>query len=257
MFSQEPRCLMSHNQLSEVVCQLHFPDILVISSELPARFQEAIREEFPQFSARKENRPPNLVGGPGNFRLEQTQPTQAYSFTSADNSWRVTLSCNYISLTCHRYTSWEEFARRLDKPLAALIQIYKPAYFVRVGLRYLNFISRFDLGLEGTPFSQLIQPCYLGPLGEEDVAEASINRCTVDVVLSLRGGCKAKIHAGPGLVKKDGVSDKEHKFIFDQDLYMQGNIPVNLSAGALQTLHSQAFPIFRGAITNTLYNALI
>ena len=31
---------------------------------------------------------------------------------------------------------------------------------------------------------------------------------------------------------------------------------VNLSAGALQTLHAQAFSIFRGAITDTLHDAM-
>jgi putative pyruvate formate lyase activating enzyme len=37
---------------------------------------------------------------------------------------------------------------------------------------------------------------------------------------------------------------------------MPGNLPVNLSAGALQTLHAQAYSIFRGAITDTLHDAM-
>ena len=37
---------------------------------------------------------------------------------------------------------------------------------------------------------------------------------------------------------------------------MTGNIPVNYSASALETLHSHAYPIFRGAITNTLHEAM-
>ena len=37
---------------------------------------------------------------------------------------------------------------------------------------------------------------------------------------------------------------------------MPGQIPVNLSAGALQTLHAQAWSIFRGAITDQLHNAM-
>jgi uncharacterized protein (TIGR04255 family) len=74
--------------------------------------------------------------------------------------------------------------------------------------------------------------------------------------MAIRGGCRAKIHAGPGMVKRAGQQDKEVKFIFDQDLYMPGQVPVNLSAGALQTLHSQAWSIFRGAITDKLHEAL-
>ena len=57
------------------------------------------------------------------------------------------------------------------------------------------------------------------------------------------------------MVKRNGQEDKEVKFIFDQDLYMPGQVPINLSAGALQTLHSQAFAIFRGAIRDMLHEA--
>ena len=74
--------------------------------------------------------------------------------------------------------------------------------------------------------------------------------------MAIRGGCKAKIHAGPGLVKRNGQQDPEVKFIFDQDLFLPGKLPVNLSAGALQTLHSQAYAIFRGAITDDLHEAM-
>ena len=256
MFSHEDRCLYREHQLADVVCQLRFPEILTISAEPPAQFQEAIREDFPLFTQRKDMPAPKLTGVPGNMTLENQKPTVNYVFASADNVWRVNLTGKFISLSCNRYPGWEEFARRLDKPLAAFIQLYKPAFFERVGLRYLNFISRYALGLEGVPFRELIQPCYLGLLAEEDVAESGVQRSTVDTDVALRGGCRAKIHAGPGMVQRGGQRDSELKFIFDQDLYMTGQLPVKLSAGALQTLHAQAFPIFRGAITKRLHEAL-
>ena len=110
--------------------------------------------------------------------------------------------------------------------------------------------------MEALPFSQLIDPCYLGPLGQEDVDPAAVTRCSMDFEMNLHGGCKGKIHAGPGMVKRNNVPDPEVKFVFDMDLYMAGNVPVNYSAGALQTLHSQAYPIFRGAVTETLQDAM-
>ena len=58
------------------------------------------------------------------------------------------------------------------------------------------------------------------------------------------------------MVKRGNQQDNEVKFVLDLDLYMPGNVPVNYSAGALQTLHSQAWPIFRGAITEKLHDAL-
>lgn len=256
MFSNAERCLYRANQLAEVICQLRFPEILVISANPPVAFQEAIRDEYPQYHVQKETPAPKISGAPGNFHLENQATTVNYQFMSADGVWRVNLTGTFISLSCSRYTSWEEFAKRLDKPLAAFIKTYKPVYFQRVGLRYLNFFSRKRLDLEGIPFSELFQPCYLGPIAEEDVDEKSTRRCSVDAELALPGGCKVKLHAGPGLVKRDNQQDPEVKFILDQDLFMAGNIPVNVSAGALQTLHSHAYPLFRGAITDTLHRAM-
>ena len=256
MFSKEERCVYRSNQLGEVICQLRFPEILTIGANSPVDFQEAIRDEYPQYSVRKESAAPKITGTPGNLTLENQPQTLNYQFVSADGLWRVNLTSKFISLACARYTCWEDFARKLDKPLAAFIKVYRPAYFERVGLRYMNFISRKALGLENTPFRELIQPCYLGLLAEEEVAEAACTRSTVDAEIALRGGCRAKIHAGPGMIKKNGQQDNEVKFIFDQDLYMPGKVAVNLSAGALQTLHSQAYAIFRGAITDTLHDAM-
>jgi uncharacterized protein (TIGR04255 family) len=256
MFSTKDRCHYRSNQIAEVICQLRFPEILSIGTTAPAAFQDAIRDEFPQFIRRQDLPAPKITGMPGHLSLENQPGVINYQFSSADGAWRVNLTSRFISLTCNRYSSWEDFAKKLDKPLAAFIQIYKPAYFERIGLRYLNFISRYELGLEDVPFSQLIAPCYLGPLMEEDVQEANSTRCNIDAELNIRGGCRLKVHAGPGFVKKNGKSDQEVKFIFDQDLFMPGQVPVNLSAGALQTLHAQAWSIFRGAITDRLHNAM-
>lgn len=256
MFSQEERCIYKNNQLGEVICQLRFPEILTIGANAPVDYQEAIRDTFPQYAVRREPPAPKLGGAPGNLTLENQEPITNYQFASADGVWRVNLTSKFISLSCSRYTRWEDFAGMLDKPLAAFIKIYRPAYFERVGLRYLNFFSRKALGLDGTPFKELFSPAYLGILAEEDVAERAASRSGVDAQLAIRGGCTLKLHAGPGLIRKNGQPDAEVKFIFDQDLFLPGKIPVNLSAGALQTLHAQAFSVFRGAITPLLHRAL-
>lgn len=256
MFSTQPRCHYEKNQLGEVICQLRFPEILTIEANDPAQFQEAIRHAFPAYSCRKETPAPKLTGAPGNMHLEQQKPTKNYQFVSADGIWRVNLTSSFISLSCSRYSSWEEFAKMLDLPMAAFIQVYRPAYFERVGLRYLNFISRQALGLEQTPFRELVQPQYLGVLADEQIVETATTRATVDAEFAIRGGCRAKIHAGPGLVKRNGVEDRQVHFIFDEDLYMPGKVAVNLLAGALETLHAQAYSIFRDAITETLHDAM-
>ena len=256
MFSADPRCRYGKNQLTDVICQLRFPEILSINASPPVQFQEAVRQAFPRYHLRQDIPAPKITGAPGHFALENQPKTINYQFTSADSFCRINLTSKFISVSCANYHSWEEFAEVMDGVLAAFIQIYRPAYFERIGLRYLNVFSRQALGLEGTAFSELIAPCYLGPMGELDVNEQATARCTMDLEMAIRGGCRLKLHAGPGRIKRAGQDDPEVKFIFDQDLFMPGQVPVHLSAGALQTLHSQAYPIFRGAITDTLHDAM-
>lgn len=256
MFSKEAHCQYNNNQLADVICQLRFPQILSINANLPVAFQEAIREYYPKFSTSLENAAPKISGTPGNLQLENQPSTKNYQFTSLDGTWRVNLTSTFVSLACNKYTAWEEFAHMLDIPLAAFIKIYKPACFERIGLRYLNFISRQALNIQDVPFAQLFNSPYLGLLSDPEITETDAHRNGVDADIALPGGCKVKLHAGPGLVTQNGQQQKEVKFVFDQDLYMTGNIPVNYSAGALQTLHSHAFRIFRGAITDTLHEAM-
>ena len=256
MFSHEVRYVYRSNQLAEVICQLRFPEILKIAAQVPADFQDAIRDEYPRYSSHKENPLPRFQGTPGNMQLQKQEPVTNYQFASADGVWRVNLTSKFISLACSKYTRWEDFAARLDKPLVAFIRTYHPAYFERVGLRYMNFFSRKDLGLEGTPYRDMIASRYLGPIADPDVNEMNFSRCSLDFDTAVGHGCRAKIHAGPGLTRKNGQQDPESKFIFDMDLYMQGNIPVNTCVGALQTLHLQADSLFRGAITDVTHDAM-
>ena len=256
MFSQEPRCIYRNNPLAEVICQFRFPEILKIAAEIPADFQEAIRGAYPVYQARKENPLPKFSGPPGNIQLQKQEPVTNHQFSSPDGTWRVNLTSKYISLACRNYTRWEDFAARLDQPLVTLIRTYHPAYFERVGLRYVNFFSRKNLDLEGTPYREMFAPCYLGPLMVEEVNETAVSRLGIDFDTAIGHSCRVKIHAGPAMTTVNGRQDPETKFVFDQDLYMQGNIPVKTCVGALQTLHLQADSLFRGAITDVTHDAM-
>lgn len=257
MFSAEERVIFQKNQLMEVICQFRFPEILAIEAKSPADFQDAIREDYPVYRLTKEVQQPRVTGTPGAFRLEEQKPTVNHQFSTSDGILRVNLTSKFIALSALTYDRWENFAGRLDKLLSAFIRVYSPAYFERVGLRFVNAVCRSKLDLEETPFRELVQDCYLGLLAEPDVNERTTSRSSMDTELALMGGCMAKIHAGPGMVRKVGEeASKEPRFIFDQDLFMKGNVPVNLSAASLNTLHLQADSIFRGAITQTLYDAM-
>lgn len=260
LFSGHPRTLYRSAPTHEVICQLRFPTILSINNTEPADFQEAIRAEFPGYARRQDVTPPKitLVNG-GAPKVEQQPPVTNYNFLSADSQWKLNLTENFIALSTLHYTGWEEFARHLDKPLAAFIKIYQPALFQRVGLRYVNIFTRSKLGLQDAKWAELISPAYVGPLCGPDVIEANFLNCASDLLFQLDSSCRAKIHAGPGRVKNNAAGaapDPEVKFIFDMDLSMNGNVPCTLSAAGLETLHGHATRIFEGAITDKLRAAM-
>ena len=96
-------------------------------------------------------------------------------------------------------------------------------------------------------------------LSQEDVAERTALKSSVDAELMLDSSCRARIHAGPGLLKRSlpGMQqDNEIKFILDLDLAMTGQIDPRMAAAGLETLHSHSTPIFQGAITDRLHTAL-
>lgn len=259
LFSGQPRTHYQNAPAHEVICQLRFPTILSINSTEPADFQEMIRDAFPQYVRRQDVSAPQIKGlGTDNPQIIQQPPIANYNFLSADGQWKLNLTKDFIALSTLSYPGWEEFARHLDKPLAAFIQLYHPAYFQRVGLRYVNIFSRNRLGLQDSKWGELIAPAYTAPLQEPDVIEENFLNCACDLLFHLDSSCQAKIHAGPGQVKvskPDAPQDPEVKFIFDMDLSMNGNTPCNLAA-ALETLHGHAGRIFEGAITEKLRNAM-
>lgn len=256
MFADRERYLYRKPQLVEVICQLRFPTILSISAREPADFQEAIRRDFPQFKRLLEQPQPKLTGAPGNLRVEEGEKVTNYQFLSSDGRWKVNLTNSFIALATPAYTKWEDFAAKLDYILSQFISIYQPAYFERVGLRFINVISRKALDLEGVPFRELIQPGYLGLLAEDDVREESFARSGQDIEMAISGGCRVKMHAGPGMLQRGKVKDEEVKFILDNDVFMTGKLPMNQCAPALQTVHLQADRIFAGAVTDRLHEAM-
>ena len=260
LYSDNPRVHYDRPQLMEVVCQLRFPAILSIGAREPADFQEAVRAMFPRYAAKQEQPAPRIAGqGTPNARLEPQKPVTNYYFISADGKWKLNLTSTFIALSTLSYPGWEVFGQHFDLPLAQFIRIYQPAFFERIGLRYVNIFSRKALDLEDTPWRELIARPYLGVLAEEDVDEMRAAKCSVDVEMALDSSCHVKLHAGPGLVKQNipnAPQDPETKFVLDMDLSMSGQIDPRLAAASLETLHGHSAPLFQGAITDKLHTAL-
>ena len=255
LFAPYERYQYARAPLVEVICQLRFPTILSIGAKEPAEFQEAIRKDFPQYAARQEQLPPKVVKKGNATALEPQKPITNYNFISEDGRWKLNLTQGFIALSTLSYTRWEDFATRLDRPLAQFIQLYQPAFFERIGLRYVNAVSRQRLGLEGELWDDLIRSQYIGILGEPDVEESEIAKCSLDVETPLVGDYRMKLHAGPGLIG-GGKTDKEVKFILDGDFSTAGTHNPDAVPEKRERMHRCAVCLFQGAITKELHEAM-
>ena len=54
LFPDAKRTIYKNNVLEQVICQLRFPTILKIDTEVPSRFQEVIRHRFPIYKQTNE-----------------------------------------------------------------------------------------------------------------------------------------------------------------------------------------------------------
>lgn len=256
--ANENRYLYARSPLAEVICQLRFPTILSIGAREPAEFQDAIRGDYPRYAARQEHPAPKLTGvGTPNPTLQQQPPVTNYNFISQDGKWKINLTNGFIALSTVGYTRWEDFAQRLDFALAQFIRIYQPAYFERIGLRYVNAFSKKAVGLEDLLWDDLIQSPCIGVLSEPDVDETAVNKCSLDVESALNDGCHMKLHAGPGQLRRPGQETQgEVRFILDGDFSAAGNLTGDQIPARLEALHSWAVRLFQGTITRELHEAM-
>ena len=253
--SDGTRFVYEKSPLVEVICQLRYPTILSIDAKTPADFQDTVRGRFPRYQLQVEK----VKGAQG-----ETQEVRNHNFISQDGGYKLSMTRDFIALSTMRYRSWEDFARALDEPLGQFIRIYRPAYFERVGLRFINAISRAKLDLEGRRWNDLLQPQYLGVLDDDGIDEQRVNKCAVDVELQSGEQTYLKLHAGPGRVNRtvktpngvQTIQEPEVHFILDQDVYARGNIQLPGVMETLSALHEQADRVFSDAITDVLHEAM-
>ncbi|MBM3326024.1 MAG: TIGR04255 family protein [Calditrichaeota bacterium] len=158
-----PRVIFNKTTLREVICQFRYPTILRIGASEPADFQEEIRERFPLYQLRQE---PGLMEFPEPVRQVIAQNTpKVYNFIDENKTTQLTLTQEFIALNSNSYGRFESFMEYVDLALSALQKIYRPNYYIRIGLRYLDIINKNNLNIEDERWSDLLKECFAGELG--------------------------------------------------------------------------------------------
>lgn len=251
-FPHSPRVIYAHTPLVEVICQLRFPTILRIESGVPADFQDRLRTMYPLFRRVSGPALPDLPVEVSRMLGVMATKQVSYVFETEDLGHSVSLSPDSLSLTSRSYERWEAFSARLQPALDALVEVYRPAFFTRIGLRYQNAIVRSGLGVSGEPWSELISPSAIGPLSHTfggariEEAHSVLRARTAD------GSDGFLLQSGIGL--DEGT--KEEVYVIDVDLYTDKKVEVSDVSSYLARFNYRAGRAFRWCISDKLHGLL-
>jgi uncharacterized protein (TIGR04255 family) len=250
---ESQRVVYAQNPLDEVICQLKFPPILRVDSELPAAFQEAIRQEYPLYS---ELRPVLQPGIPSEISkalnsLIGEKAGKNFAFASADQNWQVTMGRDFVALTCRQYKTWTQFRDRLEFALERFIQIYSPSFYSRIGLRYRDVIIRSLLGLTDLGWRDLLKPQIAGEFDSELAPE--IEDVTKVILVHLtEWQSKVNIQHGTARAKENN----EECYFVDTDFFTEQRTERTDAFDILNYFNGQSGRLFRWCISERLHRAM-
>ncbi|PWU04161.1 MAG: TIGR04255 family protein [Terriglobia bacterium] len=257
-FPPSPRTIYHKNPLAEVVCQVQFPTLLRVDVEPPAEYQERIRSDYPVLKDKSNELlglPPDLpplVASLLRSPAARQKPQAAYDFVSEDGIWTVSLTRNFLALATTKYHTWEQFKEHLARPLKALIDVYTPSWFSRVGLRYQDLVRRSTLNLTDRSWSELLKQPIAGLLAAPDL-KATVIQTLTQTLIQLPDGI-GNVNLRHGLIQS--ADNGETCYLIDNDFFTdQQTRPTDVYA-KLDYFNRQSGRLFRWCITNILDKAM-
>jgi uncharacterized protein (TIGR04255 family) len=173
-------------------------------------------------------------------------------FEAEDRTWQVALTRETLELRTTVYRRWEEFRDRADKLRKAFEQTYKPTFYSRVGLRYVDVVRRSLLELEGTPWSELLNPYVAGELSAPELANR-IDSVSRELHCRLEGdNCYLTLKTGIALADPE----REPCFLIDSNFHTHKRMETADVANVLDTFNRTSGRLFRWSIQQRLHDAL-
>ena len=247
------RVIYKKNPLIEAILQVRFPTILTINSNDPVDFQEAIRKDYPiyQLGIEREQELAFIAKEDSFFpSLQEKSQHKNHAFVSSDGKYKVNLTSSFVSMSTVNYTRWEEFYAKFKLVLANFVDVYHPAFYERIGLRYIDAFSREKLNITDKSWKELIQSPWIGPLS--NVNEGDIINLGIDTEYILDNNkSRIKVHTGLGV-----LNNAEKVFIIDSDFIHPLTVALEEYEAIVEYLHENSGKFIRSVITSTLHEAM-
>ena len=257
-FPEVKRIIYKRNPLDKVICQLRFPPILKINTELPANFQDKIRKEFqlcsdsPELKVSIPNEIRNKLPNGMIHYIQSLHDNKNYEFSTEDGFWQINLTSNFVSLTCNKYERWENFKEKLKLLLDAFIEIYEPSFFTRVGLRYIDIIKRSDLDLKDVHWQDLLKINILGLLSYTEIGNRVQAFESLYEILLADNESRVKIITS----FVEHIKDNEQCYMIDSDFFSDKKIKIANVYEKLDFFNERASRLIQWCITDRLHQAM-
>jgi uncharacterized protein (TIGR04255 family) len=174
-----------------------------------------------------------------------------YEFLTEDGSWKIGLTRTYLSITTTKYKRWSDFKEHLNGPYDALIKTYSPAFFTRVGLRYVDIFNRRVLGLEGTNWNELLKPFALGLLSSSVAANVKNFESAYEISLSDNESIARIVTSFVQYIPTN-----EQCLRIDSDFFSSKRKDLTNAMAQLDFLNVSAFRLIQWIIEEKLHNAM-
>ena len=260
LFPEAERVLYKNNPLVEVICQLRYPTILRIRERQLSGFQERVRKDYPVYSEQEPSigvppqAPKELAAIIEQMNIPIIPPMLViHRFSTKDSQRFISLRDEFIALAETKYERWESFIEEVMKIESALKEVYDPAFYSRIGLRYRDIISRRALGLTDIGWQDLLQPYIIAELGIKDVSDAieRIQTRTIIKTSEIPNGQITLIH---GITKSP--ESGEECYAIDADFSVERKEGIDEPFEILDRFNRLAGRLFRWAITERLHSSM-
>jgi len=224
--------------LELVVCQLRFPAVLALEAQPPVEFQKGMKKDYP-VAHRPQAATLGLRPEPG-FQLSLSK---YWAFEDKESKWTVSLGHNFLSLETKHYRRFEEFLDRFRSILKFACELYPIELRERLGLRYVDRISRsreprLPADWSNKVRSEIIPLRSLRAEGESQLANLETRFVKGDRVLAIRS---AYVDGGfPGA--------SEEELVLDFDCYTEKRAELNGLDEILRSYRAELYNAFRWAL---------
>jgi uncharacterized protein (TIGR04255 family) len=215
-FPKADRIELQHPPLELVVCQLRFPVALgLVNNQPPEVFHRAIRAEYPVTRIRHQTEA--LVDASGDPQIRASSKTTFWVFEDKDTRWTVSLGADFLSLETRQYRQFDDFVRRFLELTKVAVDTYGIAFRDRLGLRYVDRVSRSRQAALPPDWTGRINP-ELFPLRRfRGEGEPQMNQVTARFFFAP----KRMLTVNAGFIERDFPGIAEDELILDFDCFAE------------------------------------